>query len=380
MKSIILYAYPPELDGLSIQGDLLYRGMKEIGEEVVPCNWQGGLEKEWYYKHFKPDIAIGIGFWGYIPDIVLHPAKFNITAIPWLVADGWVANYHDILSNLPIAFVTSDWVKETYARDGVDTNNFETLPIGFDPNIYKSIPKNDKRIKKIRQLLGVADDEVMILTIGGDVTSKGAQEVLQALKIVDKHFKKWKYVCKTWTSESAYNHHKEEMRLIDNLALPKNRIIFLEGSYSRQFMSYLLNACDVYAAPSRLEGFGLLQLEAQACGIPVLSIAVMGPAQTIIHGKTGFLAKVATRIDLTEEWVYRSMGFDKKKKIQFKNPKTFAYRASVPDIAKYLLLLMKNKKLRTDLGGNAAALALAKFQYKDIAAQAVKLIKKRLKL
>lgn len=380
MKSIILYAYPPELDGLSIQGDLLYRGMKEIGEEVVPCNWQGGIEKEWYYKHFKPDITIGIGYWGYIPDIVLHPQKFNVTAIPWLVADGWVANYHDILSNLPLAFVTSDWVKETYARDGVNTKNFETLPIGFDPNFYKPITKNDYRIKKIRQLLGVEDDEMMILTIGGDVTSKGAQEVLQALKIVDKNFKKWKYVCKTWMSESAHNHHKEEMRLIDNLALPKNRIIFLQGSFSRQFMAYLLNACDIYAAPSRLEGFGLLQLEAQACGIPVISIAVMGPAQTTIHGKTGFLAQVAAHIELTEEWAYKNMGFDKKKKIQFSSPKTFAYRASVSDIAKYLLLLIKNKKLREEMGGNAAAHALAKFHYKDIAHHAVKLIKKRLKL
>jgi glycosyltransferase involved in cell wall biosynthesis len=30
-------------------------------------------------------------------------------------------------------------------------------------------------------------------------------------------------------------------------------------------MPYLLSACDIYAAPSRLEGFGMIQVEANAC-------------------------------------------------------------------------------------------------------------------
>jgi hypothetical protein len=36
-------------------------------------------------------------------------------------------------------------------------------------------------VKAVREPPGVADDQVMILTVGGDAASKGAQEVMQAL-------------------------------------------------------------------------------------------------------------------------------------------------------------------------------------------------------
>ena len=147
-------------------------------------------------------------------------------------------------------------------------------------------------------MLGVEDDEVMILTAGGDVSSKGAQEVLKALKIVDQNFKKWKYICKVWGGQSADDHYEDEMALIQELGESKDKVKYIEGPVSHDFMPYLLNACDIYAAPSRLEGFGLIQVEAQACGKPVISIDTMGPKETIIHGETGFLAKVAETVDL----------------------------------------------------------------------------------
>jgi hypothetical protein len=38
----------------------------------------------------------------------------------------------------------------------------------------------------------------MILTVGGDAASKGAQEVMQALAIIDNKAPDWKYICKVW--------------------------------------------------------------------------------------------------------------------------------------------------------------------------------------
>ena len=203
MRSVVLYTYPPEPDGLSLQGDLLYKGMKDNGEEVLPCHLSSEFQKEWVYDYFKPDIALGIGFWGNSPDIVFHPQKFGVTPVPWFVADGWIANYHKELSELPLVLVTSEWVKKTYARDGVDTRNFEVMPIGCDLDVFKPIPKTDLRISTIRKKLGIADDEIMIFTAGGDVTSKGAQEVIKALKIVNQEFPKWKYVCKVCRTDGV---------------------------------------------------------------------------------------------------------------------------------------------------------------------------------
>jgi len=380
MKSLILYVYPPETDGLSLQGDMLYRGMKEQGEEVMSCHWKGELQKEWIYKYFKPDVAIGIGYWGYAPEIILHPQKFEIMPVPWLVADGWVANYHDVLSKLPLVLVTSQWVKETYERDGVDVKNFETAYVGVEPDLFKPIPKSDPKVKKLREMLGVKPDEKLILTVGGDTTSKGAQEVLKALALVNSEFSRWKYICKSWGSDCSRGHLKEELDLIQELGLEKEKILHFEGPYSREFMVYFLNAVDIYAAPSRLEGFGMIQLEAQACGIPVISIDAMGPKETIIHNETGFLARVEKTIDLESELVYPKMGFKEEKRIFFDKPKTFAYRADVEDLAGYLRILLTDDKKRIKMGGKARDHVIKNFHYRDVAKYMAGLIKERLRL
>ena len=282
-----------------------------------------------------------------------------------------VANYHKLLSDLPLVFTTSDWVTSTYERDGVNIDKFKTLSIGFDANEIKPIPKSDPKIQKLRAMLGVQEHEKMILTVGGDVTSKGAQEMFKALAEVDKEFKDWKYILKHWDSECAETHGAEEDALIDELELDRGKIRYLSGAFSHDFMAYLLSAADVYAAPSRLEGFGMIQMEAEACGIPVISINVGGPVDTIVHGETGFLAEVGETVELKEEWAYEGMGFDADHKVVFDKPKVFAYRASIPDLAKYTLQLLTDDKLREEMGKKAHEHAMANFQYRDVAKKSV---------
>lgn len=380
MKSIVLYAYPAQPDGMSMQGDMLYRGLKENGEEAMPCNLSSEFQKEWIFNYFKPEVAFGIGWWNHTPDIILHPQKFGVIPVPWLLADGWVANYQKEISALPLVLTTSEWVKKTYERDGVDVKNFEAVSIGLETELFKPIPKSDPRIKIVRQLLGVEDDELMILTVGGDVTSKGAQEILKALKKVDSEFKKWKYICKTYGGESVEHHWPEERQLIEELGESQDKVKYIEGSLSYEFMPYLLNACDIYAAPSRLEGFGMIQVEAQSCGKPVISINEMGPKETIVHGKTGFLANVDKTIDLTSEIVYPWMGFDEQKRIEFEKSKTFAYRADIDELAEYLLKLLTNEKLRKDMGKASREHAVQNFEYRKIAKKIADLTKERLKI
>jgi len=378
MKIAVLYAYPPEPDGLSIQGHLLYRGLKEAGVEAVPCNLSPSFQKQWVFDAFQPDIALGVGCWTHAPDIIFSPQNHGIMPVPWLLADGWVANYHDAIGNLPLVFTTSNWVTETYKRDGVKIDNFVTLPVGFDAKEIHPTQKDDPKIIKLREMLGIQPHEKVILTIGGDVTSKGAQEMFRALKLVDKDFKDWKYVLKHWDSESAEVHGAEEDRLIDELELDRGKIVYLSGAFSHDFMTYLIGACDIYAAPSRLEGFGMIQLEAEACGKPVISINVGGPVDTIVHGETGYLAKVSQTIELYEEWAYEGMGFEADHKRKFDEPKVFAYRADIKDLAKYTKELLTNDKLREEMGRKAYEHAMKNFQYQDVAKKALKEIQEKL--
>ena len=54
-------------------------------------------------------------------------------------------------------------------------------------------------------------------------------------------------------------------------------------------LSTYYRAADVVLVPSRSESFGLVALEAAACGTPVVAAAVGGLLTLVDHGHTGFL-------------------------------------------------------------------------------------------
>jgi len=373
---MVIYPYPMQFDGVSIQGEMLYHGLNEIGDKAVPCDRKADLEKKWIYNSFKPDVAIGIGYWGDYPDIVAGPQKKGVQPVPWLNADGWVSNYIDKFNEMPLILTTSEWVKKTYIRDGVTNKNIFPMPIGIDTKAMSPLPKTDPRVRAIREMVGVSDETKLIMTIGGDTTSKGSQEVLKALSIVDKEFKDWHYVGKSWYCPKY--HRDDENQIIKDYGLDEKKITFVEGPSSREFTRAMLCACDVYAAPSRIEGFGMLQVEAQCCGKPVVSIDAMGIKDTIIHKKTGYLAKVASEIVLEEEWVYPHQGFPKEMQIKFDTPKVFAVKADENELAEYILKLCTDNSLAEKIGNQAREFASEKFSYLKTSKDISDLIKKKL--
>jgi alpha-maltose-1-phosphate synthase len=378
MRCIVFFPYPTEADGVSLQGELLYRGLLKLGVEAIPCHYKESIQKEFYLRQLKPDFAIGIGFWGNVPEIVQEPLKFGTRIIPWFNADGWVANYKTEFDRLELMFTTSKWVRDIYERDGVNVSKIIPMHIGIDTDLFKPITDKERKLA-LRRMLGVRDSERLIMTIGGDVTSKGAQEMFRALAEVNKEFENWKYVCKSWPSDCASEWREREEALADELGI-RDKIIFLDDTFSPEFMVDMLNACDIYAAPSRIEGFGMIQVEAMACEKPVISINVGGPAETIIHNKTGFLARVAEEIKLDEEIAYPSMGFCTKQIIKFDRPKTFAYRANIKDLEEYTLKLLKDPKLCEQMGKAGREHVVTNLDYRVISKKMLDIIKEKLKL
>ncbi len=377
MKVLLLYDYPPSPAGLATQGNLLHRGLEEMGVDVYSVSFESAQEKEWYYRWFEPDIVVGIGYWGNTPHLVLHPQRYGITAVPWLVADGYMANYREILDSLPLVLVTSDWVKKVYIRDGLSGKNIEVLHVGCDTDAFIPRDKKEPKVVAVREALGVADDQIMILTVGGDAASKGAQEVMEALAINDTKAPDWKYVCKVWPQPRTYQQNLADLQLATHLGIDKN-VVYITNTVSRNFMPYLLAACDIYAAPSRLEGFGMIQVEANACGKPVIGIRAMGMLDTLVHGKTAFLAGVAQEIQLREAILGDDAGYEEGHKHTFEKPRTVDYRASVHDIANYLMDLMENPRLREKMGKAGRQRVVKNFDYRVIAKRFVEIVSKRL--
>ena len=377
MKVLLLYDYPPSPGGLATQGDLLYRGLCELGVDAHAVHFESSQEKEWYYRWFEPDVVVGVGYWGHTPQLILHPQRYGVQPVPWLVADGYIANYQEVLNALPLILVTSNWVKEMYVRDGINGDKIEVLPVGCDTDSFAPHMKDDPKIRTVRESLGISPDQIMILTIGGDAASKGAQEVMQALAIIDTKAPDWKYVCKVWPQPRTEKQNRADLNMATDLGIEKN-VIYATNKISRNFMPYLIGACDIYAAPSRLEGFGMPQVEAGACAKAVIGINAMGMLDTLIHNETAFLAEVAQKIVVDHVTLGDESGFEDKHRIRFKEPRTVDYRANVHDIGKYLMLLMTDSALREKMGKAGRENVVKKFDYRVVASRFVQIIKERL--
>lgn len=377
MKVLLLYEYPPSPGGLATQGDLLYRGLLELGVDAHAVHYESAQEKEWYYRWFEPDVVVGVGYWGHTPQLVLHPQRFGVQPVPWLVADGYIANYQDVLNQLPLILVTSQWVKEMYVRDGISGDNIEVLPVGCDTNTFKPFSPDDPKIRAVRESLGISPNQLMILTVGGDAASKGAQEVMQALAIIDTQAPDWKYVCKVWPQPRTSLQNLADLEMAMALGIDKS-VTYATNIISRDFMPYLIGACDIYAAPSRLEGFGMPQVEAGACQKPVIGIKAMGMLDTLVHGETAFLANVAQRIVVNEVTLGDESGFQAQSTIVFDEPRTVDYRASVKDISEHLLTLMQDPELRKKMGVAGRKRVVENFDYRVVARRFVQIMQDKL--
>ena len=65
-------------------------------------------------------------------------------------------------------------------------------------------------------------------------------------------------------------------------------VLFTGARFGRELASYVA-AADVFVFPSRTDTFGLVLLEAMACGVPVAAYPVTGPADVVLDGITGSL-------------------------------------------------------------------------------------------
>ncbi len=79
-----------------------------------------------------------------------------------------------------------------------------------------------------------------------------------------------------------------------------NRQVFLAGWRAHEELPQALNAADLLVLPSVGEAFGLVLVEAMACGLPVIACRTHGPAEIVADGKTGWLIPPDDQDSLTD--------------------------------------------------------------------------------
>lgn len=157
---------------------------------------------------------------------------------------------------------------------GVQPNTFE--PAKFTPG---------RKPRFLAKRYGLTQDQPVILTVARLASVdryKGYDQVLRALPMVRGQFPDVRYI--------LGGRGKDRPRveaLIDELGVRET--VILPGYVPEHELQEHYNLSDVFAMPSKGEGFGIVFLEAMACGKPVLAGDKDGSVDALLGGELGAL-------------------------------------------------------------------------------------------
>ena len=178
-----------------------------------------------------------------------------------LFAKFWMRSLVSHLKQLDKFIVLTEEDKASWT----ELSNVEVIPDPLAFDITEVSPLKAKRV----------------IAVGRYVYQKGFDLLLQAWAKIEKHFPDWELAIYGMGDRSPYEN------LARQLGVDMNRC-HLNGSTQNIRKEYLESSLFVFS--SRFEGFGMVLIEAMACGLPVVSFdCPCGPKDIVSHDEDGLL-------------------------------------------------------------------------------------------
>ncbi|MFL2143624.1 glycosyltransferase [Ruoffia sp. FAM 20857] len=217
----------------------------------------------------------------------------------------------ELLSDSGITFITpSNWLAEIIKESFLKNNKVITIHNGIDTDLFRVLENKDEAKKK--SILGVASKWE---------DRKGLRYFERLANDLDENF-----------IITVVGVTKEQANQIN----PK--INCIQRTNSIQELVELYNKADIFVNPTLYDNFPTVNIEAQACGTPVITFNTGGSGESIIHGKTGCVVEKGNY----EKLLNSVQNVNKKNEKLSENIRRNAERYSSKSIQKEYLKLYKN--------------------------------------
>lgn len=186
-----------------------------------------------------------------------------------------------ILQQAKAVIVVGERLQDEVVRNfGVQKNKVHVMSMGVDTSIFTMV---DKHI--VQQELQLSAHTKNILYVGNMIEAKGLLELVQAIYDMSVKGIDVKLVLIGSQKDEQFVHQLKALIIEKNM----QNIVFLEPQNQKNLAKWMA-ASDVLALPSYHEGFGLVALEAMACGTKVVASDV-GGLSFLLKDQAGLLIK-----------------------------------------------------------------------------------------
>jgi D-inositol-3-phosphate glycosyltransferase len=235
----------------------------------------------------------------------------------------------------------------------------DIIPCGTRIDHFGTVTQSDAR-----QELGIAPDEKVVLYVGRFDPRKGIETLVRAIHLCQSRKSEKVRLIIGGGSRPGHSDGDERERIESIVAeLGLEGITHFAGRLGQDDLPSYYAAADVCVVPSHYEPFGLVTIEAMACGTPVVGSDVGGLQFTVVPEQTGLLAPpkdvtaFATAIDrllLNPAW-RNTLGQAARKRVEI----TFSWDGVAKHLGKLYDLLLEEASQTASLEPTAAK-ALAK--------------------
>jgi D-inositol-3-phosphate glycosyltransferase len=166
---------------------------------------------------------------------------------------------------------------------GADPERVRVVPPGVDLSVFQPIDCGEARRK-----IGYGPGR-MLLFVGRLERLKGVEVAIRALALLrDRSHDDVRLVILGEDSKDGDESEMERLKTVASEVGVRDQVDFL-GSVAHHELPYFYSAADVCVMPSYSESFGLVGLEAQACGRPVVGADVAGLRSVVRDDVSGYL-------------------------------------------------------------------------------------------